>query len=102
VKKAANRNFHFNPDFISRTGTTRFANAKFEPGFEPGGLPTTPQRTSSASRWHKAPETGVFPTKLSDTSPFPPYLVTEICCALRTAYSRWRRQRCDPPQHAAE
>lgn len=59
---------------------------KFKPGFENGGLSITPQRTSSTSRWHKAPETGVFPTELSDTYPFAPYLVTEICCALQAAY----------------
>jgi len=32
------------------------------------------------------PETAAFPTKFSDTSPFPPYLVTEICSALRSPY----------------
>jgi len=36
----------------SRTDTKVFANAKFEPGFELRGLPSTPQWTSSTSRWH--------------------------------------------------
>jgi hypothetical protein len=31
----------------TRTDTTVFANAKFQPGFKLGGLSTTPQRTSS-------------------------------------------------------
>jgi hypothetical protein len=32
------------------------------------------------------PETAAFPTEFSDTFPFPPYLVTEICSALRSPY----------------
>ena len=39
--------------------------AKFALGFESKGLFTAPQRTSSASRWHKTPETDAFPTEFS-------------------------------------
>ena len=35
------------------------------------GLSSAPQRASSASRWHKRPETDPFPTQFSDTQPFP-------------------------------
>ena len=59
-----------------------FANAKFEPA----GLFHYVATDQFCFAWHKAPETGVFPTKLSDTSPIPPYLVTETYRALRTAY----------------
>jgi len=48
------------------TDTGRFAKAKFEPGFESKGLSTAPQRASSASRWHKMPETGARPTESLD------------------------------------
>jgi hypothetical protein len=55
------------------------------------------------------PETAAFP-KFSDTSPFPPYLGTEICSALRSPYpagdgsaaifrsmpANSRRVRCPP------
>ena len=63
---------------------------KFEPGFEPGSLSITRQQTSSASRWRKAPETGVFRAELSGTYRVPPYLVAQIYCALRGAYPAGR------------
>jgi hypothetical protein len=68
-----NRSFHFNPEFpfsiLNRVSTDsgRFANAEFEPGFKSKELSSAPQRTSSASRWHKTPETDPFPTEFSDT-----------------------------------
>jgi hypothetical protein len=52
----------------ARTHTIRFANSKFEPGFEAKRSSAVPQRTGSASHWHRILEIGTFPTELSDLS----------------------------------
>src|ERR1019366_1130276 len=87
----------------TRIQRTRFANAKFEPGFECKGLSTAPQRTSSASRWRKRPETDAFPTEFSDSYPLP-YLSRHRNLLRSALYlSGWRRQRRGPPpQHASK
>ena len=73
------------------TDTGRFANAKLEPGFECKGLSTAPQRTSSASRWRKRPETDAFPTEFSDSYPLP-YLSRHRNLLRSALYlSGWRR-----------
>jgi hypothetical protein len=48
---------------------------------------STPQGTTSASRWHERPETVRFRPSPQTLIPFPHYLVTEICCALWDAYA---------------
>jgi hypothetical protein len=58
----------------------------FELGFESKGLSTAPQRPVLSRIGVKHPKIGVFPTEVLDTYRFHPYLVTEICCALRAAY----------------
>ena len=58
----------------------------FEPGFEPGGLFHYAAKDQFLPRFgikHLKP--AFFPIEVSDTSPVPLYLVTEICCALRAA-----------------
>jgi hypothetical protein len=66
--------FPFSIQIHSRTDTRGVANAKFEREFEPEG--PFPYRRNGAALPRigpRAPETGVFPTELSDTYRSAPY-----------------------------
>src|ERR1019366_4732415 len=93
--------FPFSMLIRTSTGTRRFAKRSSSSVLVQGAF-HDPQRTSSASRWHKTPETDAFPTEFSDTYPFA--ALSRHRNLLRSAgrLSRWRRQRRDPPQHACE
>ena len=71
--KRFNPGFPFSILIHSRTDSRGFANAKFEPEFGPKGPFHYVSTDQLSSHWPKAPETGVFPTELSDTYPFAPY-----------------------------
>jgi len=78
--------FPFSILIHSRTDTRGLQTRSSSPSLSPKVPSITPQRTSSASHWPKAPETGVFPTELSDTYPFAPYPSPKFAVTLQAAY----------------
>lgn len=78
--------FPFSILIHSRTDTRGFANAKFERELSPNVPSITPQRTRCTSHWPKAPQTGVFPTGLSDTYLFALYPSPKFAVTLQAAY----------------
>src|ERR1035437_5850012 len=93
--------FPFSMLIRTSTGTRRFAKRSSSSVLVQGAF-HDPQRTSSASRWHKTPETDAFPTEFSDTYPFASLSRHRNLLRSAGCLSRWRRQRRDAPQHAAK
>ena len=94
--------FPFSILIHSRTDTRGFANAKFERELSPNVPSITPQRTRCTSHWPKAPQTGIFPTELSDTYLFAPYPSPKFAVTLQAAYPAGAGSIAISPQHAPE
>jgi hypothetical protein len=78
--------FPFSVLIHRRTDTRGFANPKFEPEFEPGGLSITRNASVLPRVGIKHLKQAFFRPSYQTLIPLPPYLVTEICCALQAAY----------------